>query len=413
MPALSDVLIVGAGQAGAQVAISLRQGGYSGSITLLGDETDLPYERPPLSKEYLAGDKTAERLLLRGAAYWQEHAVTLQLGETVVAVNPAAHSAETLGGRSIGYGKLVWAAGGKARALPLPGGNLDGVFTLRSRSDVDRLRAALDGFEHVAIIGAGYIGLEVAPGLRKFGKRVTVIESQERVLARVTSTAVSDFYAAEHRAHGVELLLGAGVAGLVERSGRAVAVAFLDGRAELACDAIIVAIGISPAVQALKEAGVKIGNGVEVDSYCQTSVPDIFAIGDCASHVNRYAGTERVRIESVQNAVDQAKVVAGVILGQPVPYSAVPWFWSNQYDIRLQTAGLSGGHDAHVVRGEPAGRSFSVVYLRAGRVIAIDCINCPRDFIQGKALVERGLSIDMLRLADPTRSLKSLAEEAA
>ncbi|MEP7313366.1 MAG: FAD-dependent oxidoreductase [Pseudomonadota bacterium] len=413
MPAQSDVLVVGAGQAGAQVAISLRQGGYRGSITLLGDEPDLPYERPPLSKEYLSGDKTAERLLLRSAAFWQERAVTLCLGETVVAVHAEAHRATTHAGASITYGQLVWAAGGKARPLPLPGGDLAGVFTLRSRGDVDRLRAALPELAHIAIIGAGYIGLEVAPCLRKLGKRVTVIETQDRVLARVTSPIVSAFYAAEHRAQGVELLLGAGIAGLVSKEGRVAGVAFLDGRPELACDAVIVAIGIAPAVQVLKEAGVNVGNGVEVDSLCQTSQPDIFGVGDCASHVNRYAGADRVRIESVQNAVEQAKVVASVILGTPVPYTAVPWFWSNQYDLRLQTVGLNVGYDAQVVRGDPALRSFSVIYLRAGRVVALDCVNAASDFIQGKALVVRGLCIDAQQLADTTRPLKSLAEESS
>lgn len=408
MSSVSDVLVAGAGQAAAQLAISLRQGGYTGSITLVGDEPDLPYERPPLSKEYLTGDRPLERLAFRPRAFWEQRAVTLRLGEHVASVDPDAHEVTTADGTVLRYRHLVWATGGRARPLPLPGAGLQGIFTIRTRADVDALRAALADLAHVVIIGGGFIGLEVAPALLKAGKRVTVLESQERVLARVTSPIVSHFYEAEHRAHGVDLRVGVGIAGLEGRDGTVCAVRMLDGGPALPCDAVIAAIGIIPAVDALRHAGAQVSNGVEVDSFCQTSLRDVFAIGDCANHVNRYAGGARVRLESVQNAVEQAKVVSNAILGKPEPYGAVPWFWSNQYDLKLQTIGLNIGHDETVLRGTAHSRSFTVAYLHAGRVVAFDCINSPRDFVQGKELIERGQVVPADKLANLNLSLKSL-----
>ncbi len=408
----SDVLVVGTGQAAAQLAICLRQGGYTGSILLVGEEADLPYERPPLSKEYLVGDRTVEKLALRPAGFWEQRSISLRLGSRVTAVQPHAHQVCLDCGETLRYGLLVWAAGGQPRALSQVPEGLANVFAIRTRADVDRLRAALPAIEHLAIVGAGYIGLEAAPALLKLGKRVTVLESQERVLARVTCPAVSQFYAAEHRAHGVNLRTQVRLGEVLATDGRVSGIRFDDGQADLRCDALLAAIGIVPSVQLLQAAGAECSNGVEVDSFCHTSLVDVFAIGDCANHANRYAGGARVRIESVQNAVEQAKVVAGVILGAPSPYACVPWFWSNQYDIKLQTVGLSHGYEEVVLRGDPAARSFSAVYLRAGRVIAIDCINAARDFVQGKALVERGVSVAPELLADAERPLKLLAAGA-
>jgi 3-phenylpropionate/trans-cinnamate dioxygenase ferredoxin reductase subunit len=409
----ADILVAGAGQAAAQLAISLRQGGYSGSILLVGDEPDLPYERPPLSKEYLVGERAADKLAFRPATFWEQRGVAMRLGEPITHVDVAAHTVTLACGTRLGYGQLVWATGGRPRALPLADESLAGLYAIRSRADVDRLRGDLAQIEHVAIVGAGYIGLEAAPALMKLGKRVTVLESQERVLARVTCPQVSAFYAREHRAHGVDLRTHVRLERLLSADGRFCGIAFADGEEDLACDALITAIGIVPAVQVLAAAGADCSNGVEVDSFCHTSLADVFAIGDCANHVNRYAGDTRVRIESVQNAVEQAKVVAQVILGLPSPYSSVPWFWSNQYDIKLQTVGLNLGYDTVVLRGEPANRSFSAVYLRDGHLIAIDCINAARDFMQGKALVERGLRVAPELLADAERPLKLLVESAA
>lgn len=408
-----DVLIVGAGQAGAQAAISLRQGGFAGSIGLVGDEPEPPYERPPLSKDYLAGEKPFERMLLRPESFWADRQVKLRLGTRVQAVDPAAHEVTTAAGDTIGYGQLIWATGGSPRALPVPGGDLTGVHVIRTRADVDALRSELDGAQHVAVIGGGYIGLEAAAVLTKLGKQVTILEALDRVLARVAGKPVSRFYEAEHRAHGVDVRTNQRIVEFLGENGRVRAVGFGPGVPELPCDLIIVGIGIVPSVGPLGLAGADTANGVEVDELCRTSLPDIFAIGDCARHANAFADGERIRLESVQNAVDQAKVVAGVINGTPVPYRAVPWFWSNQYDLRLQTVGLSAGHDATIRRGDPASRSFSLIYLKGGRVVALDCINAARDYAQGRALVDVGLVADPAQLADPDVPLKSLLPLAA
>ena len=401
-----DVLIVGAGQSGAQAALSLRQGGFAGSIALVGEEADAPYERPPLSKDYLAGDKEAARLLLRPLDFWAARQIELRLGQRVETVDAAAHSVTTAVGDSIGYGTLIWAAGGHPRALPLPGGDLPGVHAIRTRADVDALRAELLTATHIVIIGGGYVGLEAAAVLNKAGKSVTVLEAQDRVLARVAGEAVSRFYESEHRAHGVDVRTGVRIEALIEAEGRVAAVRTSTG--DLAADIVIVGIGIVPAVGALAAAGAVTSNGVEVDDHCRTSLPDVFAIGDCAHHANAFADGAGIRLESVQNAIDQAKTVAGVILQSPAPYHAVPWFWSNQYDLKLQTIGLSAAHDATVTRGDPASRSWSLVYLRGGAVVALDCVNMARDFVQGRALIERRARIDPGLLAQAGVPLKEM-----
>ena len=410
-----DVLIVGAGHGGAQIALSLRQQKFAGTIALLGDEPEPPYERPPLSKEYLSGEKTFERILIRPAAFWHEREVTLLLERRVVSVDPVAHSVTLSNGSSIGYGKLVWATGGSPRRLSCPGHDLVGVHGVRTRADVDRMMAELDGVTNVVVIGGGYIGLEAAAVLTKFGKSVTVLEALDRVLARVAGEPLSRFYEAEHRAHGVDVRLGAKVDGLVgfqaiseDEPARVTGVHMSDGEI-LPAEMVIVGIGIVPAVEPLIEAGAAGGNGVLVDAQCRTSLPDIFAIGDCAAHANDFARGATIRLESVQNANDQANVVARTIMGAEEPYHAVPWFWSNQYDLRLQTVGLSTGFDQAIVRGAPETRSFSIVYLREGKVIALDCVNATKDYVQGRALVLGGLAPPVESLADAAVPLKSLA----
>lgn len=402
-----DVLIVGAGHGGAQAAIALRQAGSAGSIAIVGDEPELPYERPPLSKDYLAGEKPFERILIRSAAFWAERQVEMLLGRRVTAVDPVAHAVTLHDGVTLGYGQLVWATGGTPRSLVCSGHDLIGVHAVRTRADVDRMIGELPGVRRVIVIGGGYIGLEAAAVLTKLGRQVIVLEAMDRVLARVAGEPLSRFYEAEHRAHGVELRLGAKVACIEERDGRACGVRLKDDEV-LDCDMVIVGIGIVPAVAPLLEAGAAGGNGVEVDAFCRTGLPDIFAVGDCASHANVFAGGARIRLESVQNATDQATVAAKAIAGAPQPYRAVPWFWSNQYDLRLQTVGLSTGHDAVVVRGDIALRSFSIVYLREGRVVALDCVNATKDYVQGRKLVEAGALIPADRLADATTPLKQL-----
>ncbi len=402
-----DVLIVGAGHAGANVAMALRQGGFSGSLALLGAEPELPYERPPLSKDYLSGERAFERLLVRPATYWEEQGVTLLSGCRVLQVDAAGHGVTTAEGERLGYGSLVWAAGAAARGLACDGGDLAGVHAIRTRADVDRLLAELPGVRHATVIGAGYIGLEAAAVLTKLGKQVTVLELEERVLARVAGQALSRFYEAEHRAQGVDLRLGVTVEGLEGVAGRVRGVRLSDGQV-LSTDVVIVGIGVTPLVQPLLQVGATGGDGVDVDAHCRTGLPDVFAAGDCAAQSRWHADGRRLRIESVHNAKEQATTVAKVLLGEDAPAQAVPWFWSNQYDLRLQTAGLMHGHDEVVMRGDPATRSFSVAYLREGRVVALDCVNRTQDFVQGKLLVAAGTEVARALLADGDVPLKSL-----
>ncbi len=401
-PTPFDVLIVGAGHGGAQAAIALRQRKFEGTIALLGDEPELPYERPPLSKEYLAGDKPFERLLIRPAAFWVDRDITLLPGRLVVSVDAAAHQVSTADGSTIGYRTLIWATGGTPRRLTCAGHDLSGVHGVRTRADVDRMIAELP-----AVTGGGYIGLEAAAVLTKLGKPVTVLEAAPRVLARVAGEPLSHFYEAEHRAHGVDLRTGVTVDSIVGENGAASGVRLADGTV-LPGNLVIVGIGIIPAVAPLLAAGADGGNGVNVDALCRTSLPDIFAIGDCAAHPNPYADGAVIRLESVQNANDQATTVAKLLTGEETPYDAVPWFWSNQYDLKLQTVGLSIGHDAVVLRGDVAARSFSVIYLKHGHVIALDCVNATRDYVQGRTLVVARAVVDPARLADAAVPLKEL-----
>lgn len=401
-----DVVIVGAGHGGAQVAVSLRTQKFEGSIAIIGDEPELPYERPPLSKEYFAGEKEFERIQIRPAKYWDEREVTMLLGTRVVSVDPAAHIVTTDAGETIGYGKLVWATGGSPRMLPIPGGDLPGVQGVRTRADADAMKAASESAAQVVVIGGGYIGLEAAAVLRKAGKPVVLLEALDRVLARVAGEDLSRFYEKEHRDHGVDLRLGVQVEA-IEGEAHATGVRLASGEV-IPADLVIVGIGIVPATGPLIAAGATGGNGVLVDHHCRTSLPDIYAIGDCAAHENDFAEGAVIRLESVQNANDQANVVAKGICGDEARYHAIPWFWSNQYDLKLQTAGLSTGHDQTVLRGDPASRSFSVVYLKAGKVIALDCVNATKDYVQGRMLVTAGLQASAEQLADAETPLKAL-----
>lgn len=402
-----DVVIVGAGHAGAQAAIALRLQKFAGSVVVIGEEPEYPYERPPLSKEYLAGEKPFERIMIRPPAFWEERDVTMLLGRRVVTVDPELRQVATDDGRRIGYGKLIWAAGGTPRLLSCAGADLKGLHAVRNRADVDRMMDELGGVEQIVVIGGGYIGLEAAAVLTKLGKKVVLLEALDRVLARVAGEAVSRFYEAEHRAHGVDLRTGIAIDCIEGADGAVSGVRLKDGTV-IPAQMAIVGIGIVPAVEPLVEAGAASGNGVEVDGFCRTSLADVYAVGDCASHENRFADGARIRLESVQNANDQATLVATSITGEAQPYDAVPWFWSNQYDLRLQTVGLSIGYDQTVTRGDVADRSFSVVYLKQGRVIALDCINAVKDYVQGRKLVAEGLTVDPARLADASIPLKEI-----
>jgi 3-phenylpropionate/trans-cinnamate dioxygenase ferredoxin reductase component len=402
-----NVIIVGAGHGGAQAAVVLRMQGFEGSIAMIGRETEPPYERPPLSKEYLAEEKTFDRLYIRPPAFWADKGIEMMLGREVVSIDPTAQTVGLSDGTSLAYDHLIWATGGDPRPLTCPGADLAGIHAVRTREDVDAIMAALPAVDHVAVVGGGYIGLEAAAVLTKLGKPVTLLEALPRVLARVAGEELSAFYEAEHRAHGVDLRTGVGVVAIVGANGHVTGVRLADDSV-VAAQMVIVGIGIIPAVAPLIAAGAKGGNGAEVDEHCRTSLPNVFAIGDCAAHANGFAERATIRLESVQNANDQATTVAKTICGNPVPYAATPWFWSNQYDLKLQTVGLSTGHDIAVMRGDPATRSFSVVYLKGGRVVALDCVNMVRDYAQGRKLVEMRLEASPEQLADTSVPLKEL-----
>ena len=403
-----DVLIVGGGHGGAQAAIALRQAKFEGTLGLVNAEPEYPYERPPLSKDYFAGEKAFERIMIRPAAFWEERKIDMMLGKRVETVDASAYSVTTSDGDVISYGKMIWATGGSPRWLQCTGGNLPGVHVVRTRADVDAMLDGLDDVLEIAVIGGGYIGLEAAAVLSKMGKKVTVLEAMDRVLARVAGEPLSRFYEAEHRAHGVDVRLGVEVTS-IEGENHVTGVRLADDEI-ISAQLVIVGIGIIPAVSPMLTAGAAGGNGVDVDEYCRTSLPDIFAIGDCAAHANGFAAGTIMRVESVQNANDMANAVVKSILGELTAYHAVPWFWSNQYDLRLQTIGLSVGYDATVTRGDPATRSFSLIYLKMGKVIALDCVNATKDYVQGRALVVDGFAIAPQQLEDTQITLKDLAK---
>ena len=404
----ADVVIVGAGHGGAQAAIALRLNGFEGSVMMIGREAEPPYERPPLSKDYLAREKPFERLYIRPMQFWADKHIEMVLGREVMAVDAEAKSLALDNGDSVSYGSLIWATGGDPRRLTCAGADLAGVHAVRTRADVDQMMRELDaGARRAVVIGGGYIGLEAAAVLIKLGCEVTLLEALPRVLARVAGEPLSAFFEAEHRAHGVDLRTGAMVDYLTGADGRVNGVQLADGTV-LPAELVIVGIGIVPTVAPLLTAGAEGGNGVAVNAFCQTSLPDIYAIGDCAAHASPFAEGAVIRLESVQNANDMATTAAKTICGAPVAYHATPWFWSNQYDLKLQTVGLSTGHDAAVLRGDPATRSFSVIYLKTGKVIALDCVNMIKDYVQGRKLVEAGAHIAPERLADASVPLKEM-----
>lgn len=407
----ADVVIVGAGQGGAHAAMGLRSQKFEGSVLVIGEDPNLPYERPALSKEYLAGEKAFEKLLLRPATAWEERKIEFRLGARVVAVDPAAHTVTTSDGAAIGYEKLIWSAGGRPRKLACGGHDLTGIHYVRERGDVDRMLEELGTANEIVVIGAGYIGLEAAAVLRKLGKRVTVLEAQHRVLARVAGEPLSRFIEGEHRSHGVDVRLGMQVIGIEGKDGRVSGVRLADDEL-LPAEMVVVGIGIEAAVEPLLAAGAKGDNGVRVDLHGRTSLPDVFAVGDCAAHANVHAFGREIRLESIQNANDQALIVAKAICGTlngEEKYDAIPWFWSNQFDLRLQTVGLWNDHDDTVVRGDPATKKFSVVYLKEGRVVALDCVNLTKDYVQGKMLIQSKKTPDREKLANPEILLKDLA----
>ncbi len=402
----ADVVIVGAGHAGAELALALRKKGFGGSILMIGAESALPYQRPPLSKDYLLDKIGRERLTLRPDEFWQEAGIYLEIGSTVNALDAAASQLTMDDGRTVSFNWCVLATGGRARRLSCPGADLAGIHTLRTLADVDRIRAELDHASAVAVIGAGFIGLEFAAVARILGKAVTIVETQPRVLSRATSPLVSAFFEKEHRRHGVQFQFGRGVTAC-EGDGRISAVVLDDGT-WIAADMAIVGIGIDAESSLAQAAGLACNNGVLVDESFRTSAPNILAIGDCARHPNPFAGG-LWRLESVQHAQDSAANAADTIMGHPAPYRSVPTFWSDQYDLRLQTAGLSKDADDILVRGDPDQGPFSAIYLSEGRVIAIDAVNSTRDFMAARKLISEGSRPDPAKLADSSLPLRALA----
>jgi 3-phenylpropionate/trans-cinnamate dioxygenase ferredoxin reductase subunit len=369
------LVVIGAGQAAAQLAMSLRQGGFGEPITIVGDEPYLPYQRPPLSKKFLSEHRAPDWLFLRPEKFWQDHSVTFELGAAVAAVDPARQHVVLKGGREIDFRLLAFATGTSARMPPIPGLDQAGVHVVRRIDDVARLRPALDRARRVAIIGGGYIGLEVAAVVRSEGREVIVLEALDRVLKRVTGPDVSAFYTRYHRERGVDVRAGAKILGL-EAAGQG-ALVHLDPDERLAADLVLVATGARANDEIARAAGIACEDGILVDEQARTSSPGIYAIGDCTRFPSRRYG-RRLRLESVQNAIDQGKAAAASILGAPQPYDPVPWFWSDQYDLKLQMAGISEGCERTDIVGDVAARRFSVEYRRDGRLIAVDAVNDAR-----------------------------------
>jgi 3-phenylpropionate/trans-cinnamate dioxygenase ferredoxin reductase component len=400
-------VIVGGGQCAAQAVHSLRHQGFAGSITLIGDEPHVPYQRPPLSKKYLAGELPRERLHLRPASFYADKQVTLELGRRAETLDLAARTVELDDSRSIRYDRLLLATGSRVRRLAVPGMELAGVHYLRTIADVDALAPTAKQGAHAVIVGGGYIGLEVAAVLRQRGCLVTVLEAADRLLARVVCSEVSQFYHERHAAAGVTVRCGAQVRAFVG-SERLTAVETANGE-RFECDLAIVGIGIVPNVELARAAGLPCADGIVVDRHARSAEPTVVAAGDCTDQpLDLY--DRRVRLESVANAVHQGKIAAGAMLDALTAYSEVPWFWSDQYDLKLQIAGLSTGYDEVAVRGNPQSGSFAAYYLAAGRLIAVDAVNSPHDFMNGKKLVAARVRVSAAQLRDPQTNLAALGD---
>jgi 3-phenylpropionate/trans-cinnamate dioxygenase ferredoxin reductase subunit len=406
----SRVIIVGASHASAQLCASLRQEGWSGEVLLIGDEPSLPYHRPPLSKTYLAGKSSLEELLIRKPDFYEKQQIAFRQAR-VASIDRRARTVTLADGETLGYDKLALCLGARPRRLSLPGANLAGVHYLRDAADIEAIRDGLTTTGHAVIIGAGYIGLETAASLRNLGVTVSVLENADRVLQRVTAPDVSAFYDRVHREEGVDLRVGVGVTAL-EGEDHVRGVRLADGD-YIAADLVIIGIGVVPNVELAQTAGLNTDNGILVDPHGRTSDPNIFAAGDCANFFDPRYGC-RLRLESVPNAGEQAKVVAAAICGKVKEISALPWFWSDQYDLKLQIVGLNTGYDEIVLRGDPeTGRDFACFYFDDGRLIAADCVNRAPEFVFSKRAIAQGLAPNRGLLADPATALNSLLEAPA
>jgi 3-phenylpropionate/trans-cinnamate dioxygenase ferredoxin reductase subunit len=405
------VIIIGAGHAAGQTATSLRQKGFSGRIVMIGDEAYVPYQRPPLSKAFLAGGMEIERLFFKPEKFWPEHDIELLLATRVKEIDRAAKTVTLNTDEQLSYDKLVLATGSRVRELPIPGHELAGVHYLRSIDDVAAIQPAFNKDARLVIVGGGYIGLEVAAVARKNGLEVTVLETESRVMNRVVATEITQIFQNMQTQEGVKLELGRRVQELRgDASGQLNEVVCADGHS-VAADICIIGIGIIPNTELAEAADIKCSNGIVVDQYCQTSDEHIYAAGDCSRHPNPIFG-RHLRLESVHNAIEQGKTAAAAICGEPAAYAQVPWFWSDQYDVKLQIAGLTEGYDQFVMRGDPASRSFAAFYLQAGKLLAVDAVNSPREFMLGKKLIAAGATFKLEQLQDMQEDFKTLATKA-
>jgi 3-phenylpropionate/trans-cinnamate dioxygenase ferredoxin reductase subunit len=397
------VVIAGAGQGGFQVAASLRMEGYEGSITLIGDEPGLPYQKPPLSKAFMAGKQEVEATHLRPEAFYQDNRIDLLMGERITRIDPPSRSIQLASGSRIPYEQLVLATGARNRLLPVKGADSEEVCYLRTRAEAIGIRERLADAENIVIIGGGFIGLEVAAVAGASGKRVVVVEARDRLMSRVVAPVISEFYRELHLSQGISFALGSTM-----REIRKGEVELTDGSGKIyPADLVVVGIGVLPNTELAEAAGLAVADGIVVDDHLRTAADNIYAIGDCALHPNRFAGGP-VRIESVQNTVDHARCVAASILGRSHPYEAVPWFWTDQFDIKLQMVGLSQGCDRAVTRGATESHKFSVLYFKQNRLVAIDSINRPADHMAGRKLLAAGTSLTPEQAADLSVDLKSL-----
>ncbi|MEO1659887.1 MAG: FAD-dependent oxidoreductase [Pseudomonadota bacterium] len=401
------IVIVGGGQAAAQACASLRLFGFSGEITLIGEEAALPYQRPPLSKAYMKGELAEERLYFKPAAWYEDQKIDTVLSVRATGIDRSAQTVALEHGGSVAYDALIIATGSRPRALPIAGAELDGVFDLRDLSDVDRIRPRMIAGQKLVIVGAGYIGLEAAAVARQLGLDVTVLEMADRVLARVTSPIMSQFFDEEHTRQGAEIRTGAMLSALKGDDGK-VTKAVLADDSEVSADIVLVGIGILPNVELAEAAGIACSNGILTDRDARTNDPRIFAAGDCAARPLVHYG-RKGRLESVHNAIEQGKLAAAAIMGKPRPPEDCPWFWSDQYDLKLQIAGLSQGYDETVVRGDPEARKFAVFYLQNGKLIAVDAVNSPPEFLASKKLIMTGAHLAPETLSDTSKSMKEIA----
>ncbi len=383
----AGVVILGAGQAGLETAATLRSEGYQEPVTLIGEEPHLPYQRPPLSKDYLAGKMQADSLPLRAPVYFENHHIDLRLGERAAAIDRKAHQVKLASGVAVPYDKLVLALGARNRPLQIKGA--ESVLYLRTVDEANGLKQRIAEAREIAVIGGGFIGLEITAVARSVGKPVTVIEVRQRLMARAVAAVLSDFFLNLHRGRGVQVLLSTTIA-------------------DHSADLVLAGIGVLPNAELARHAGLAVGNGIVVNEFLRTEDPAIYAIGDCADHPNSFAGG-RCRLESVQNAVDQAKCVARGIAGNPTAYRDVPWFWTDQYGIRFQMAGISQGHDSSVIRGSIENHKFSVFYFKGGRLLAVDSVNRFGDHVAARKLLASGTPLTPEQAADESFDLKKLA----